>query len=190
VPPTAGEPAAVVPVVDADDGADAVAGATDALVRRAVVHPGGDAGPELPGAAAVLDEQLGRAPCGHEDVVVDQKAGAGPVVFGVAEQLDAADAARGLLITSANERGGPDPATLDEVPGPLRSASTFAVDGGRLAGMPSSVIDVTTTRPRVLRSGPGLERALEALLGEAAYRVDVHRERAPEREPARGGRRV
>jgi len=74
-----------------------------------------------------------------------------------------ADAACALLITSANERGGPDPAKLDEVPGALRSASTFAVDGGRLAGMPSSVIDVTSAQPRVLRAGPGLERALEAL---------------------------
>jgi L-threonylcarbamoyladenylate synthase len=74
-----------------------------------------------------------------------------------------ADAVGSLLITSANERGGADPARLDAVPASLATAVAIAVDGGTLDGVPSSVIDVTTPEPRVLRSGPGLDRALEVL---------------------------
>jgi len=33
--------------------------------------------------------------------------------------------------------------------------------------------------------GPALERAVESLLGDASYRVEVERQRAPEREGAR-----
>jgi tRNA A37 threonylcarbamoyladenosine synthetase subunit TsaC/SUA5/YrdC len=74
-----------------------------------------------------------------------------------------ADGAGGLLMTSANLRGGPDPSRLDQVPEQLRAAAAFEVDGGPLGGVPSSVIDVTGPEPRVLREGPGLERALELL---------------------------
>jgi L-threonylcarbamoyladenylate synthase len=74
-----------------------------------------------------------------------------------------ADVVGGLLMTSANLRGGPDPSRLDQVPAPLREAAAFEVDGGPLDGVPSTVIDVTGREPRVLREGPGLERALELL---------------------------
>ena len=74
-----------------------------------------------------------------------------------------ADAVGGLLITSANERGGADPAELAAVPASLAAAVAFAGDGGTLDGVPSSVIDVTAPVPRVLRRGAGLERALELL---------------------------
>ena len=76
---------------------------------------------------------------------------------------DLADGAGGLLMTSANLRGGPDPSRLDQVPEQLRAAAAFEVDGAPLGGVPSSVIDVTGPEPRVLREGPGLERALELL---------------------------
>jgi len=76
---------------------------------------------------------------------------------------DLADGAGGLLMTSANLRGCPDPARLEQVPEQLRAATAFEVDGGPLGGVPSSVIDVTAPEPRVLREGPGLERALELL---------------------------
>jgi L-threonylcarbamoyladenylate synthase len=74
-----------------------------------------------------------------------------------------ADGAGGLLMTSANLRGRPDPSRLDQVPAPLREAAAFEVDGGPLDGVPSTVIDVTGREPHVLREGPGLERALELL---------------------------
>ena len=48
-------------------------------------------------AAALLDEDFRRAPRRHQHVVADQEAGAGPVVLGMAEQFDAADAALGHL---------------------------------------------------------------------------------------------
>jgi L-threonylcarbamoyladenylate synthase len=84
-----------------------------------------------------------------------------PVLDPVVAHL--ADACGGIAITSANERGGPDPARLDDVPSSLRSAAAFEVDGGPLHGVASTVIDVAGDRPLVLREGPGLARALELL---------------------------
>jgi tRNA A37 threonylcarbamoyladenosine synthetase subunit TsaC/SUA5/YrdC len=74
-----------------------------------------------------------------------------------------ADAAGGLVITSANLRGGPDPATLADVPRELHEAAAFAVDAGPLPGRPSSVIDVTGDDPLVLREGPDVGTVLAAL---------------------------
>ena len=75
-----------------------------------------------------------------------------------------ADAVGGLMISSANERGGPDPARLDQVPRSIRAAAGFEVDGGELPGVPSSVIDVTGEQPRVLRLGTGVDRVMAAVL--------------------------
>jgi L-threonylcarbamoyladenylate synthase len=66
--------------------------------------------------------------------------------------------------TSANLHGGPDPRTLGDVPRELRAAVVL-VDGGRLPGTPSTVIDFTTREPQVLREGAApsaaaIERAL------------------------------
>lgn len=85
----------------------------------------------------------------------------------VPEVADLADAAGGLVITSANLRGGHDPASLSDVPRELREAAGFAVDAGPLPGRPSSVIDVTGDRPVVLREGPDLEEILSAVGGTA-----------------------
>ncbi|MBA3475644.1 MAG: L-threonylcarbamoyladenylate synthase [Actinobacteria bacterium] len=57
-----------------------------------------------------------------------------------------------IVATSANLSGGPDPRTLDEVPEEIRAAAVL-VDGGELAGMPSTVIDFTGPEPIVLREG-------------------------------------
>jgi L-threonylcarbamoyladenylate synthase len=61
-----------------------------------------------------------------------------------------------VLATSANEPGGPSPATLDEVPSRLREACAAEIDAGRLAGTPSTVIDFTGADPIVIRDGAGL----------------------------------
>ena len=58
-----------------------------------------------------------------------------------------------LVATSANMPGGPDPRTLDQVPGQLRAAAAALVDGGELPGTPSTVIDLTGPEPVVLREG-------------------------------------
>jgi L-threonylcarbamoyladenylate synthase len=47
-----------------------------------------------------------------------------------------------VLQTSANRSGGPDARQLDEVPGPIREAVDLILDGGRLPGTPSTVIDL------------------------------------------------
>lgn len=71
-----------------------------------------------------------------------------------------ADAAGGLAATSANLRGEPAPAALDEVPPALRDACEVVVDGGRLPGTPSAVIDVTGAEPAVVRDSPEARAAL------------------------------
>jgi L-threonylcarbamoyladenylate synthase len=67
-----------------------------------------------------------------------------------------------VVATSANHPGGPDPKSVDEVPGDIRSGAGAVVDGGELPGTPSTVIDLTGPQPRVLREG--------ALPGEEALR--------------------
>jgi L-threonylcarbamoyladenylate synthase len=58
-----------------------------------------------------------------------------------------------VLATSANLHGGPDPRRLDEVPGSIRSACAAEIDSGELAGVASTVVDLTGPEPRVLREG-------------------------------------
>lgn len=68
-----------------------------------------------------------------------------------------------VVATSANHPGEPDPATLDDVPEDIRSGAAAVVDGGRLPGEPSTVIDLTGTEPRILRRGAGADAALRRL---------------------------
>jgi L-threonylcarbamoyladenylate synthase len=58
-----------------------------------------------------------------------------------------------MVATSANLPGGPDPATIDEVPEEIRAAVDAIVDVGPLPGTPSTVIDFTGPEPVVLRDG-------------------------------------
>ena len=69
------------------------------------------------------------------------------------DALELLTRAETLVATSANLPGGADPTTLDEVPEDLRRAVDAIVDGGRLPGTPSTVIDVTGAEPVVLREG-------------------------------------
>jgi len=63
------------------------------------------------------------------------------------------DAVGAVIATSANEPGGPDPASLDDVPRRIRDAAAAAVDAGRVGGVASTVVDVTGDEPRILREG-------------------------------------
>jgi L-threonylcarbamoyladenylate synthase len=74
-----------------------------------------------------------------------------PAVTGVARAV--LERAGAYAATSANEPGGADPRTLAEVPEELRAAAAAVVDGGALAGTPSTVLDLTRAEPRVLREG-------------------------------------
>jgi L-threonylcarbamoyladenylate synthase len=58
-----------------------------------------------------------------------------------------------VLATSANEPGGPSPASLDDVPRRLREAVAAELDLGPLPGTPSTVIDFTRDEPLVIRDG-------------------------------------
>jgi L-threonylcarbamoyladenylate synthase len=63
------------------------------------------------------------------------------------------DAVGLVLATSANEPGGPDPATVADVPRHIRDGCAAELDIGRLPGLPSTVLDLTTPEPRMLRAG-------------------------------------
>jgi len=75
-------------------------------------------------------------------------------------------AVHAVAATSANLPGGPDPARLEEVPEELRAAAGAVLDGGALAGAPSTVLDFTGAEPRVVREGAA--RSAEALARVAA----------------------
>jgi L-threonylcarbamoyladenylate synthase len=74
-----------------------------------------------------------------------------PALTGPAREV--LDAVGCVMATSANDPGGPDPRTLDDVPERIRAGCAAAVDAGRLPGTPSTVIDFTGPDPVVLRDG-------------------------------------
>jgi tRNA threonylcarbamoyl adenosine modification protein (Sua5/YciO/YrdC/YwlC family) len=83
------------------------------------------------------------------------------------------DAVGAVVATSANEPGGPPPASLDEVPELIRSGCTAEIDAGRLSGQPSTVIDFTGPLPLLVRQGAGdaeeaIARVREALAASSA----------------------
>jgi L-threonylcarbamoyladenylate synthase len=63
------------------------------------------------------------------------------------------DAVTCVVATSANDPGGPNPATLDDVPERIRAGCGAELDVGPLPGTPSTVLDLTRREPRVLREG-------------------------------------
>lgn len=88
-----------------------------------------------------------------------------PGLTGPAAQV--LDRVGAVLATSANLAGGRDPTTLDEVPEEIRAGAAALVDGGKLPGIPSTVLDLTGPDPKVVREGA--VAAAEALeLAQAA----------------------
>ena len=73
-----------------------------------------------------------------------------------------------VLQSSANLAGGPDARTLDAVPEAVREEADLLVDGGELAGTPSTVIDLARYEAdgawAVLREGAVGTRAVERQL--------------------------
>lgn len=74
-----------------------------------------------------------------------------PAVDGLAREVLSGVGA--MVATSANLAGGPDPATIAEVPERIRDAVEAVVDAGPLPGIPSTVVDLTGSEPVVLREG-------------------------------------
>jgi L-threonylcarbamoyladenylate synthase len=60
-----------------------------------------------------------------------------------------------VAATSANLSGSPDPRRVEEIPEEIRAACGAIVDAGELPGVPSTVIDLTGEKPRILRRGAG-----------------------------------
>lgn len=58
-----------------------------------------------------------------------------------------------LATTSANRHGQPTPASAAEAADQLLGPVDLVIDGGALAGTPSTVVDLTGDEPRVLRAG-------------------------------------
>ena len=70
-----------------------------------------------------------------------------------------------LATTSANHHGEAPAATAAEVAATLEGEIDAIVDGGRCGGLASTIIDCTTSIPRVLREGPIPAAVLRSLLG-------------------------
>lgn len=75
------------------------------------------------------------------------------------ETREITDSVGVVLATSANDPGGPDPISLDDVPQRIRAGCAAELDLGALPGIPSTVLDLTGESPNVLREGavPGAE---------------------------------
>jgi len=77
-----------------------------------------------------------------------------------------------VLQTSANTSGGADPRRLDEVPEAIRRRADLVLDGGELAGTPSTVVDLRRfERARswtVVRDGAVPAAAIERVAAEVA----------------------
>ena len=70
-----------------------------------------------------------------------------------------------LATTSANRHGEPPGETAQAVASALGGEIDAIVDGGPSGGLASTIIDCTTTNPRVLREGPIPAAVLLTLLG-------------------------
>jgi L-threonylcarbamoyladenylate synthase len=77
--------------------------------------------------------------------------------------------ARPVLQSSANLAGAPDARRLDEVPASIRGGADLVLDGGALAGTPSTVIDLTAFedagRFEIVRQGLVAAADVAAALG-------------------------
>jgi L-threonylcarbamoyladenylate synthase len=73
-----------------------------------------------------------------------------------------------VMQSSANISGGPDARSLEEVPRALREGADLVLDGGKLPGVASTVLDLReyddSGRWRIVREGPVGPAELEAVL--------------------------
>lgn len=128
-----------------------LAATVDALLRQVPELPEAPLRALLPGAfTLVLPNPARRFPwlCGDTPETIGVRV---PALPPAAAEVVAAVGA--VLATSANEPGGPNPASLDDVPARIRAGCGAEIDAGPLPGTPSTVLDLTGAGPRVLREG-------------------------------------
>lgn len=71
-----------------------------------------------------------------------------------------------VAVTSANLSGEPESTTPEQVLAALGGQIEILIDDGPCpGGLPSTVLDVTCSPPRILRSGPVCRQDLEAIIG-------------------------
>lgn len=69
-----------------------------------------------------------------------------------------------ITSTSANFSGGKSPVTVDEIPEELKLMAEVVVDGGRCHyGMESTIVDLTSSMPKIVRKGASFEDVDEIL---------------------------
>ena len=72
-----------------------------------------------------------------------------------------------LAVTSANRSGGPSPVTAQQVEDQLSGRIPLILDGGACqVGVSSTIVDCSTSPPRLLRQGAISESALRTVLGQ------------------------
>ena len=71
-----------------------------------------------------------------------------------------------LVVTSANPHGAPTPRTAHDVAASLGPAVDLVVDGGRLEGVPSTLVNVRGPEPEVEREGAISRTDVECALAE------------------------
>ena len=72
-----------------------------------------------------------------------------------------------LAVSSANQHGGPPPVTVAEAEAQLGSAVAVYLDGGPTTDRtPSSIVDLTGERPRLLRAGAIGRRRIAEVVGD------------------------
>jgi L-threonylcarbamoyladenylate synthase len=138
-----------------------------------------DAVPELRGRAAVLARALLPGPY---TLVLPNPAqryrwltGTRPDTIGVrvpdlpAETREVLDGFGAVAATSANIHGGPDPASVEDIPESVLRAAAAVIDAGPLPGTPSTVVDLTGPEPQILREGAvAAPDAMAAIAGATA----------------------
>lgn len=75
---------------------------------------------------------------------------------------------RPITGTSANPTGGPDPVTAEDVRRTLGDRVDHIIDGGPAPmGQPSTIIDLTGERPRLIRAGALAVEAIEEVISQS-----------------------
>jgi L-threonylcarbamoyladenylate synthase len=72
-----------------------------------------------------------------------------------------------LVVTSANPHGAPTPRTAHDVAASLGPAVDLVVDGGQLADVPSTLVNVRWPEPEIEREGAISRAEVECALAEA-----------------------
>lgn len=100
-------------------------------------------------------------------------------------------AAGPLAVTSANRSGQPAPVCFEEIDTSILEGVAIAVDAGNcVSGEPSTVLDITTPAPRILRKGPLGRDRLEEIIGEPVEELQAEAGHAARRGSSPHGRKA